>query len=126
MRHRRTNCLACGPSPHRAVGIDINAFEIDLASRLCTKLHPEQSASVEYLVSKEDKLLDLGEFDYVLLVDSMEHVVSPPSILRLAYHYPLKSGWFVLISVRSAGIIMQHPILGLCPSQPCSFRMRQS
>jgi 2-polyprenyl-3-methyl-5-hydroxy-6-metoxy-1,4-benzoquinol methylase len=76
----------------RAVGIDINAGEIASAAQLCAKLYPSLTPRVEYLRSEEDKPLELGQFDYVLLVDSMEHVVSPLSILRLAYQYTKPGG----------------------------------
>jgi SAM-dependent methyltransferase len=75
----------------RSVGIDINAEEIRLAPKLSDELHPEVKDKVEFLVSQEDGFLPIGTFDIVLLIDSMEHVVSPPKILRLAYHY-LKNG----------------------------------
>jgi SAM-dependent methyltransferase len=71
----------------RLVGIDINANEIKIARELCAKLKPHLADKVEYLVCKEAELLDIGLFDYVLLVDSMEHVVSPPGILRIAHQY---------------------------------------
>jgi 2-polyprenyl-3-methyl-5-hydroxy-6-metoxy-1,4-benzoquinol methylase len=76
----------------RAVGIDINAGELALAAQLCAKIYPSLASLVEYRQSEEDKPLELGQFDYVLLVDSMEHVVSPPSILRLAYEYTKPGG----------------------------------
>src|ERR1035437_1344967 len=76
----------------RAVGIDINAGELALAAQLWAKIYPSLASLVEYRQSEEDKPLELGQFDYVLLVDSMEHVVSPPSILRLAYEYTKPGG----------------------------------
>jgi SAM-dependent methyltransferase len=71
----------------RLVGIDINANEIEIAREVCGKLQPHLADKVEYLVCKETEPLDIGLFDYVLLVDSMEHVVSPPGILRIAHQY---------------------------------------
>src|ERR1017187_8774000 len=65
----RTAWLAT-QNPVRVVGIDINAEEIDLASRLCAKFLPALAPHVEYRVSEESSILDLGQFDYVLLVDS--------------------------------------------------------
>jgi len=76
----------------RVVGIDINGEEIRLASDLCQKLKPELRAKITYCESNENDLLDIGQFDLVLLVDSMEHVVSPPAILRLAYQYTKPGG----------------------------------
>ena len=76
----------------RTVGIDINAEEIALAVELSHQLHPELAHRVEFLVSQEDRLLDIGSFDTVFLIDSMEHVVSPPNILRLAHQYLNSSG----------------------------------
>jgi 2-polyprenyl-3-methyl-5-hydroxy-6-metoxy-1,4-benzoquinol methylase len=87
----RTAYLAsCGAS--RVVGIDINAHEIGLARQFCEKFHPELVAKVEYLASKEDEMLPLGSFDYVILIDSFEHVVHPPQILRLCYEYTRPGG----------------------------------
>src|SRR5690606_7770132 len=76
----------------KVVGIDINEEEIDLAYKLCQKWKPELLDKVTYLKSKEKDLLDIGQFDLVLLVDSMEHVVSPPAILRLAHAYTKPGG----------------------------------
>jgi SAM-dependent methyltransferase len=80
-------------NPTRVVGIDINAEEIALASQLCAKLYPDLAPRVEYIASQENCAPDLGLFDYVLLVDSMEHVVSPPAILRLACRYVKPGGY---------------------------------
>lgn len=88
----RTAYLASrGAKP--AIGIDINAAEIELAKSLCARCKPELVAAVQYVASQENAALpDIGQFDLVLLVDSMEHVVSPPNILRLAYHYTKPGG----------------------------------
>jgi 2-polyprenyl-3-methyl-5-hydroxy-6-metoxy-1,4-benzoquinol methylase len=77
----------------RVVGIDINAEEIGAATELCAKLYPDIASRVEYKVCQENSALELGQFDYVLLVDSMEHVVSPPAILRLARQYTKPGGF---------------------------------
>ncbi len=76
----------------RVVGVDINSKEIDVARSLAQKFHPELTGCLEYYASNEHEILDIGQFDYVLLVDSIEHVVSPPAILRLAYQYTRSGG----------------------------------
>ena len=76
----------------RVVGIDINQAEIEIAQRLCPALFPETVGRLEYLASAEDAHLPLGEFDVVLLVDAMEHVVSPPNMKKLAHHYTATGG----------------------------------
>lgn len=76
----------------RVVAIDINAEEIAIAIQLRDELYPALAPMLEYLVSREDGMLDIGQFDYVLMVDMMEHVVSPPSILRLAHAYTKPGG----------------------------------
>jgi 2-polyprenyl-3-methyl-5-hydroxy-6-metoxy-1,4-benzoquinol methylase len=75
-----------------AVGIDINAAEITIAKDFAQRLYPQLHGRLSYYSSQEDQTLDIGQFDYVLLVDSMEHVVSPPAILRLAYLYTKPGG----------------------------------
>jgi SAM-dependent methyltransferase len=89
----RAAWLATGGAA-RVVAIDINAHEIETAREMCPKLFPEIQGKVEYLASEEGDLLPLGEFDVVLLVDAMEHVVSPPAMMRLAHHYTAPGGKF--------------------------------
>lgn len=76
----------------RAVGIDINAAEIEVARREVPKLFPEVASLVEYHVAMESGRLDIGEFDVVVLIDCLEHVVSPPDMLRLAHDYMRPGG----------------------------------
>jgi 2-polyprenyl-3-methyl-5-hydroxy-6-metoxy-1,4-benzoquinol methylase len=102
IRGRRVLEIGCGTGgrtaylasvgPAAVVGIDINADEIRIAKNLSRKFHPQLAGVLEYHVSQENEVLDIGQFDYVLLVDSMEHVVSPPAILRLAYQYTKPGG----------------------------------
>ncbi|MGD0860090.1 MAG: class I SAM-dependent methyltransferase [Terracidiphilus sp.] len=74
------------------VGIDINAAEIGEAARILDELYPDVK-NVQFCHCKEDELLpSLGEFDLVLLLDSLEHVVSPLKILRLARKYVKPGG----------------------------------
>lgn len=82
-----------------AVGIDINREEIALARRLSSQLHPELTGRLRYLEASEDKPLDIGLFDVVVLVDCMEHVVSPPQMMRLAYGYLVPGGQFYFSSM---------------------------
>ena len=74
------------------VGIDINAAEISEAARLRDELYPDVK-NLQFCHCEEDGLIpSLGEFDLVLLLDSMEHVVSPLKILRLARKYVKPGG----------------------------------
>ena len=74
------------------VGIDINAEEICEAQRIRDELYPGIK-NLSYIQSKEDEIVaSLGDFDLVLLLDSLEHVVSPLKILRLARRYVNASG----------------------------------
>jgi 2-polyprenyl-3-methyl-5-hydroxy-6-metoxy-1,4-benzoquinol methylase len=82
-----------------AVGIDINREEIALARRLAGQLYPELNERLRYLEASEDKPLDIGPFDVVVLVDCMEHVVSPPQMMRLAHGYLAPGGQFYFSSV---------------------------
>jgi 2-polyprenyl-3-methyl-5-hydroxy-6-metoxy-1,4-benzoquinol methylase len=76
----------------RVVGIDINEEEIDIAAKHCPILFPETAGRLDFRPSLENDQLDIGQFDTVLLVDCMEHVVSPPSIMRLAHAYTKPGG----------------------------------
>lgn len=76
---------------NRVVGIDINAEEIELARKLSQQHYPHLSDRLEFAVSVENGRLDIGDFDYCVLVDCLEHVVSPPAMMRLAHGY-LKEG----------------------------------
>jgi len=74
------------------IGIDINAAEIAQAVELRDRFHPDLK-NLSYLACREDELLELGDFDIVLLLDSLEHVVSPLKILRLARKYVKTGGY---------------------------------
>jgi SAM-dependent methyltransferase len=76
----------------RVVGIDINAQEIATARALLPRLYPELADRVEFHVSAESERLDLGAFDLVLLIDCLEHVISPPQMMRLAHSYTAPGG----------------------------------
>ncbi len=75
-----------------AVGIDINAAEIGEASRLRDGLYPDLTNLWYYHCKEDEHISSLGEFDLVLLLDSLEHVVSPLKILRLARKYVRPGG----------------------------------
>jgi 2-polyprenyl-3-methyl-5-hydroxy-6-metoxy-1,4-benzoquinol methylase len=83
----------------RVVAIDINREEIEVANRFCSALYPQIAGRVEYLTSAENTPLDVGQFDVVLLVDAMEHVVSPPNMMQLAYEYTSPGGQFYFSSI---------------------------
>lgn len=76
----------------RAVGIDINAAEVETAREVCGRLYPEAASRLEFLASSENGRLDIGDFDVVVFVDAMEHVFSPARALRLAYDYTRPGG----------------------------------
>lgn len=75
-----------------AIGIDINCDEIHVAREWCSKLYPSAHPRLTYLVSSENDTLNIGLFDVVVLVDCMEHVVSPLDMLGLAYAYTKPGG----------------------------------
>lgn len=79
----------------RVFGIDINAREIAFAQRLTAELLPEHGSTPTFLACSEDSPLDIGQFDVVLLADTMEHVVSPPKMMRLAHRYTAPGGRFI-------------------------------
>lgn len=81
------------------IGIDINRDEIALARSLACQLHPELNERLQYLEASEDRPLDIGPFDVIVLVDCMEHVVSPPQMMRLAHGYLAQGGQFYFSSV---------------------------
>src|SRR5688572_24575253 len=83
----------------RVVGLDINAEEIGIAREICPVLYPEARDRVEYLITAENEARDVGHFDVVIMTDCMEHVVSPPRMLRLAYEYTRPGGRFYFSSV---------------------------
>jgi len=72
--------------PQEVIGIDINAPEIERAREL-TGSHRPQLRNLTFLQSQEDAQLNIGEFDVVLLIDSLEHVHFPDKILKLAHSY---------------------------------------
>lgn len=74
----------------KAVGIDINSDEIAIAQREVKRLYPQ--LDVEYVASTETGRLDIGQFDVVVLIDCLEHVVSPPGMVRLAHDYTAGGG----------------------------------
>ena len=102
-RGKRVLDLGCGLGGRTAwiaqngarevAGIDINAAEIRQAIQLKDSLHPELKNISYYACKEEEQLTSLGEFDVVLLLDSLEHVVSPLKILRLASKYVKPGGY---------------------------------
>ena len=76
-----------GAGASKVTAIDINADEIQVARTLVPELFPREARNVTFEVSQEERPLSIGRFDVVVLVDCLEHVVSPPGILRLAYQY---------------------------------------
>jgi SAM-dependent methyltransferase len=97
----------------RIVGIDINAQEIQIARELCPTLYPGIQGRCEYVVSAEDAALGIGQFDVVVMADCMEHVVSPPRMVRLGYDYTRPGGRFYFSSVGWYHYMGSH--MGLIP-----------
>jgi 2-polyprenyl-3-methyl-5-hydroxy-6-metoxy-1,4-benzoquinol methylase len=83
----------------RVVGIDINLREIAVARAQCRRLFPRAMDRLEFYEAYEDKPLPLGQFDVVLLLDTIEHVVSPPKMMRLAHAYTAPGGRFFFSSI---------------------------
>lgn len=100
-RGKRVLDLGCGlggravwlgkQGAQEVVGIDINAEEVEEANKLRAELYPEVRNVVFAACKEDEQLTSLGEFDFVVSVDSMEHVVSPLKVVRLARRY-LKPG----------------------------------
>jgi SAM-dependent methyltransferase len=74
----------------KTVGIDINRDEIAIAQREVKRLYPH--LDVQYRASTESDRLDIGKFDVVVLIDCLEHVVSPPNMVKLAHEYTADGG----------------------------------
>lgn len=102
LRDKRVLEIGCGTGGRTAylaalgaasvVGIDINGAEIEIARRESKKQFPVLADRLEFLTSTENGKLDIGEFDVVMLIDCLEHVVSPPDVVRLAHAYTKPSG----------------------------------
>lgn len=107
------SAFLAGQGAKRVVGIDINAHEIQIARELCPALYPDIRGRCEYHVSAEDAPLEIGQFDVVVMPDCMEHVVSPPSMLRLGYAYTRPGGRFYFSSVGYYHYMGSH--MGLIP-----------
>jgi 2-polyprenyl-3-methyl-5-hydroxy-6-metoxy-1,4-benzoquinol methylase len=74
------------------VGIDISFPDIRNAAQVKDKLYPALKNVSYYTCEEDEQLTDLGQFDIVLLLDSIEHVVSPLKVLRLAKKYAKPGG----------------------------------
>lgn len=102
LRGRRVLEIGCGTGGRAAyfatlgaeavVGIDINRDEIEIARRETREHFPVAADRLEFLSSTENGKLDIGEFDVVMMIDCLEHVVSPPDIVRLAHAYTKTGG----------------------------------
>lgn len=89
---RSAYLASCGAA--EVVGIDINGEEIELAQSIIPKQFPELSERITFYKSEENEIADFGLFDIVILIDAIEHVVSPPSMMKLAYDYLKEGGTF--------------------------------
>lgn len=83
----------------RVIAIDINADEISVARNQLPVLFPDLMDRVQYLVNSDPEARDIGQFDVVVLVDCLEHVVSPPEIVRLAYEHTVEGGKCYISSI---------------------------
>lgn len=80
----RTAYLAT-QGPKSIIGIDINHPEIDEGTAMADKLMPSEHRQRLTLMKTEEKPpADLGPFDVVLLVDSLEHFRDPVAMLDMA------------------------------------------
>ena len=101
-RNRRILDLGCGIGGRAAwlanngagevVGIDISVQDVHNATQLKDQLYPNLENVSYHLCREDEQLTDLGEFEVVLLLDSIEHVVSPLKALRLAKQYVKPGG----------------------------------
>jgi 2-polyprenyl-3-methyl-5-hydroxy-6-metoxy-1,4-benzoquinol methylase len=80
------SCWLAANGPSEVVAIDVNGPEIELARELAGAHCPEIQ-NLTFVQTQEDAKSNVGEFDVVLLIDSLEHVVSPLKVLKLAYSY---------------------------------------
>ncbi len=81
-------CYLATQGVHSIVGTDINHVEIDHATRLATQLGDidiRRKASFEKVSEGAEHSINGKQFDIALLVDSLEHVCNPISMLNLAY-----------------------------------------
>lgn len=79
-------CFLTTKGPKNIIGIDINHAEIDTAEQLAIKRLPyEQSKLVQFIKVKENETLQPSSFDIILLIDCLEHVKNPVSMLNYAY-----------------------------------------
>lgn len=101
LRNKRVLEIGCGlggrsawlaqNGPCEVVAIDINGLEIDAAKRL-TKEHFPCVRNLTYVHTQEDAKSKIGDFDVVLLIDSLEHVQSPCKVVKLAHSYTRPGG----------------------------------
>jgi SAM-dependent methyltransferase len=83
-------------------GVDINRDEIENTQRICRERYPELNGKLSFRAVGEDDSWGRESYDVVILIDAIEHVVSPVSIVRRAYEclrpggvmYFSSIGWF--------------------------------
>ena len=74
------------------VGIDINRAEIDEANRHKAEFFPDLTNLQYYPCEPTERLEHIGQFDLVLLLDTLEHVVSPLKMVCIAGQYAKPGG----------------------------------
>lgn len=79
-------CYLAGKKPAVIVGADINHEEIRKAKDICARrLDKEDVERIKFVEVSEDSSKNQGDYDVVLLIDSLEHVKDPVGMLDLAW-----------------------------------------
>jgi 2-polyprenyl-3-methyl-5-hydroxy-6-metoxy-1,4-benzoquinol methylase len=74
------------------IGIDINQAEIEKANRIRKERYSHLSNLAYYPCKENERLEHVGDFDFVLLLDSLEHVISPLRVILAAREYTKPGG----------------------------------
>lgn len=86
----------------RVLGVDVNREEVASGRRICADHYPELGDRLAFEAVDEEQTWGEGAFDVIVLIDAIEHVMSPVSIVRRAFEclrpggilYFSSIGWF--------------------------------